>query len=202
MAFIHVAKRELHSKIVYYGPGLGGKTTNLAELHRRLAATQRSELTTLATPGERTLYFDFLPLDLGCVRGLHTRFHLYTVPGQPRLNATRRLVLQGADGIVFVADSDITRFFANRQSFDNLRENLARMQRRLEDVPLVLQFNKRDLPQAAPRRQLEMLLNAGNLPVIEAVAVRGDGVPETLRAIIGRVLAQLTQAHPLERAHA
>jgi mutual gliding-motility protein MglA len=202
MAFIHVAKQELHCKIVYYGPGLGGKTTNLVALHGRLAPSQRTELVSLQTPGERTLYFDFLPIDLGCVRGLRTRFHLYTVPGQPCLNTTRRLVLQGADGVVFVADSDRARLFANRQSLDNLRENLVRLGRRIEDLPLVLQYNKRDLAQAATREQLDQLLNGARLPVIEASASRGTGVPETLRAVIGRVLAHLTAARPGERLRA
>lgn len=202
MAFIHVAKRELHCKIVYYGPGCGGKTTNLAWLHARLAPAQRSEMVRLQTPGERTLYFDFLPLDLGQVRGLRTRIHLYTVPGQPILKTTRRLVLQGADGIVFVADSHRARLFDNRQSFDDLRENLARARRPLDGLPLVLQFNKRDLAEAAPRAQLEQLLNGGGHAVIEASALEGTGVAETLRAIIGRVLAQLGEASREQRMRA
>ncbi|MBM3317972.1 MAG: gliding-motility protein MglA [Candidatus Eisenbacteria bacterium] len=199
MAFIHAAKRELHCKIVYYGPGLGGKTTNLVWLHGRLPAAGRSDLVSLQTPGERTLYFDFLPLDVGVVHGLRTRFHLYTVPGQPIFKTTRRLVLQGADGLVFVADSDRSRLFDNRQSLDDLRENLARGGRRLEGLPLVFQFNKRDLAGCAARGQLEQLLNAAGRPVIEAVATRGAGVPETLRAVVSGVLARLAEPRSAQR---
>jgi hypothetical protein len=199
MALVNSARRELHCKIVYYGPGLGGKTTNLVLLHQRLPQDQRSEMVRLQTPGERTLYFDFLPLDLGEIRGLRTRFHLYTVPGQVKLRATRRLVLQGADGVVFVADSDPARFFANRHSYDDLRQNLARLGRSLESLPLVFQYNRRDHPAALARVQLDRLLNAAGRPVFEAVAVRGDGVAETLRAILQCVLAELAR-QPARRA--
>jgi mutual gliding-motility protein MglA len=199
MALVNLARRELHCKIVYYGPGLGGKTTNLVLLHQRLPQDQRSEMVRLQTPGERTLYFDFLPLDLGEIRGLRTRFHLYTVPGQVKLRATRRLVLQGADGVVFVADSDPARFFANRHSYDDLRQNLARLGRSLESLPLVFQYNRRDHPAALARVQLDRLLNAAGRPVFEAVAVRGDGVAETLRAILQCVLAELAR-QPARRA--
>jgi hypothetical protein len=196
MAFVNLSRRELHCKIVYYGPGLGGKTTNLAVLHQRLPADRRSEMVRLQTPGERTLYFDFLPLDLGEIGGLRTRFHLYTVPGQVSLRATRRLVLHGADGIIFVADSDPARFFANRHSLDDLRQNLARLGRPLESLPLVFQYNKRDHPGALDRLQLDRLLNAGARPVFEAVAVRGEGVAETLRTILQLVLAELARSQP------
>jgi hypothetical protein len=199
MAFVNLARRELHCKIVYYGPGLGGKTTNLAVLHQRLPADRRSQMVRLQTPGERTLYFDFLPLDLGEIRGLRTRFHLYTVPGQVSLRATRRLVLQGADGIVFVADSEPARFFANRHSYDDLRQNLARLGRPLESLPLVFQYNQRDRPGALARVQLDRLLNAAGRPVFEAVAVRGEGVAETLRAILQCVLAEIS-GQPTRRA--
>ena len=199
MAFVNLARRELHCKIVYYGPGLGGKTTNLAVLHQRLPADRRSQMVRLQTPGERTLYFDFLPLDLGEIRGLRTRFHLYTVPGQVSLRATRRLVLQGADGIIFVADSEPVRFFANRHSYDDLRQNLARLGRPLESLPLVFQYNQRDRPGALARVQLDRLLNAAGRPVFEAVAVRGEGVAETLRAILQCVLAEIS-GQPTRRA--
>jgi signal recognition particle receptor subunit beta len=199
MAFVNLARRELHCKIVYYGPGRGGKTTNLVWLHGRLPPERRSDLVRLQTPGERTLFFDFLPLDLGEIGGLSTRFHLYTVPGQLNLRATRRLVLQGADGIVFVADSDPARFFANRQSLDDLRQNLARLGRPLESLPLVLQYNKRDLPGGIDPVQLDRLLNGGRAPVFAACATRGDGVAETLRAILQRVLAELGR-RPVRRA--
>jgi len=193
MAFVNLARRELHCKIVYYGPGLGGKTTNLIHLFRRLPPERRGEMVNLQTPGERTLFFDFLPLDLGDVGGLRTRFHLYTVPGQVRLRTTRRLVLQGTDGVVFVADSDPARLFANRQSLDDLRQNLARLGRPLEALPLVFQYNKRDLPAPVSRQRLDQLLNASDCPAFEACAVRGEGVAETLRAILQRVLAEMAR---------
>ncbi|MCK4412938.1 MAG: gliding-motility protein MglA [Candidatus Eisenbacteria sp.] len=191
MAFIHVARRELHCKIVYYGPGLGGKTTNLRQLFDHLPPARRGELTCLDTVGERTLFFDLLPIELGRVRGLTTRIHLYTVPGQPRYNASRRIVLQGVDGVVFVADSDPRRFFANRHSLDNLRENLACQGRSRAAVPLVFQYNKRDLPGAVSREQLDRLLNGDGAPVQESVAQRGEGVRETLRTILGLTFSEL-----------
>jgi len=191
MAFIHLARREVHCKVVYYGPGRGGKTTNLIQLHRSLPGERRGGLTTLKTAADRTLYFDFMPLDLGRIGGFQTRIHLYTVPGQPRYNASRRLVLQGVDGVVFVADSRTRRLFANRQSFANLRENLARVGRPLSALPLVLQYNKRDLERIAEREQLDRLLNADRRPVVCATAVRGEGVEATLRAILQLVLAEL-----------
>jgi mutual gliding-motility protein MglA len=199
MAFVNLARRELHCKIVYYGPGRGGKTTNLVWLHGRLPPEHRSDLVRLQTPGERTLFFDFLPLDLGEINGLRTRFHLYTVPGQLNLRATRRLVLQGADGIVFVADSDPARFFANRQSLDDLRQNLARLGRPLEALPLVMQYNKRDVPSCIDPVQLDRLLNSSGSPVFAASAVKGEGVAETLRAILQRVLAEMAR-RPVRRA--
>ena len=191
MAFIHVARRELHCKIVYYGPGLGGKTTNLRQLFGYLPPERRGELTCLDTVGERTLFFDLLPVELGRIRGLTTRVQLYTVPGQPRYNASRRIVLQGVDGVVFVADSDPRRFFANRHSLDNLRENLACQGRAMGTVPIVFQYNKRDLAGAIPRQQLDRLLNAGRAPVLESVAQQGAGVRETLRTILGLTFAEL-----------
>ena len=193
MASINYALKEISCKIVYYGPGMCGKTTNLQHIHQHTAADKRGNMVSLATPGERTLFFDFLPLDLGDVGGLRTRFHLYTVPGQVRLRTTRRLVLQGTDGVVFVADSDPARLFANRQSLDDLRQNLARLGRPLEALPLVFQYNKRDLPAPVSRQRLDQLLNASDCPAFEACAVRGEGVAETLRAILQRVLAEMAR---------
>ncbi len=193
MPFINAAAREIHCKIVYYGPGLGGKTTNLEFLYRRIPQHRRGSLTSLKTAGDRTIYFDFLPLDLGTVAGMRTRFHLYTVPGQPRYNLSRRLVLQGADGVVFVADSSRSRFFANRESLDNLRENLALAGIGIDSVPLVLQYNKRDLPDAVDVRSLERLLNAAGRPSFEAIAIEGLGVVETLKAVVSGVLEKMAR---------
>lgn len=193
MAFIHFARREIHCKIVYYGPGLGGKTTNLQVLHRLLPEDSCGELTSLTADGERTLYFDLLPLDLGRIGPWQTRFHLYTVPGQPRYNLSRRIVLQGADAIVFVADSSPDRFFQNRASFDNLRENLALTGRPVASIPLVFQYNKRDVPGAVPCERLDALINAAGHRAILGVAPAGVGVREALRAAIELALAQL---HP------
>jgi signal recognition particle receptor subunit beta len=199
MAFLNATTREVHCKIVYYGPGLGGKTTNVEYVFSCLSPERRGDLISLKTAGDRTLYFDFLSLDLGTIKGLRTRFHLYTVPGQPRYNATRQIVLRGADGVVFVADSHPACLLANRESFDNLRQNLARDCRQLEALPLVFQYNKRDLPDAVPLRRLGSLLNGAGHPVFEAVAIRGDGVLPTLKGIIGAVLANLTESGSEEK---
>lgn len=194
MAFVNATAGEVHCKIVYYGPGLGGKTTNLEEVYRRMPTDRRGEFVSLKSGDDRTLYFDLLPLDLGRVAGLRTRFHVYTVPGQPCYDATRRLVLRGADGLVFVADSHPERLFANRESLDNLRSNLARELRPLEELPIVFQYNKRDLPGAVPVARLAALLNAGRAPSFEAIASRGVGVLPTLRHIIGAVLTEMASA--------
>src|SRR5919205_2107034 len=149
MSMINYASREINCKIVYYGPGLGGKTTNLEHVYSKVAPDTRGKLISLATETERTLFFDFLPVDLGTIRGFKTRFHLYTVPGQVYYNASRKLILKGVDGIVFVADSQIERMEANLESFENLRVNLAEQGYDLDKLPYVIQYNKRDLPNVA-----------------------------------------------------
>ncbi len=194
MAFFHRSAGELHCKIVYYGPGRGGKTTNLEYIHRRLAERQDMPLTRLNTTGDRTVYFDLLPLDLGTILGYRVRLHLYTVPGQPKYNASRRLVLRGVDGLVFVADSHPGQMFYNRESLENLRRNLAIFGRTLDSVPLIMQYNKRDLPHAVPMASLQALLNASRWPVFEAVAADGEGVVPTLKAVVGAVVSRLAAA--------
>ncbi len=194
MAFLNRSTGEISCKIVYYGPGFGGKTTNLECIFSRLAGRGEAKMTRLSTEGDRTLYFDLLPLDLGNILGFRTRLHLYTVPGQPRYNASRKIILQGVDGIVFVADSHPEQLFWNRVSLENLRRNLALSFRTLESVPLILQYNKRDLPSAVPAQQLERLLNGNGWPTYPAVATRGQGVIETLKAIVGAVVGELAKA--------
>ncbi|RLF26450.1 MAG: gliding-motility protein MglA [Thermoplasmata archaeon] len=193
MSTINFASREITCKIVYYGPGLSGKTTNLLFIHKKIPAKYRSDMVSLATDGDRTLFFDFLPLVTHAVKGFTTRFQLYTVPGQVFYNATRKLVLQGVDGIVFVADSAWNRMNDNHESFINMKENLADYGLTLEDVPYVLQFNKRDLPNAAPVEYMNNLLNREKrkVPYFEAIAIRGIGVFETLNAISKMVLIKL-----------
>ena len=193
MALLNRSTGEVHCKIVYYGPGFGGKTTNLEDVFKRIAGRGEAQMTRLSTEGDRTLYFDLLPLDLGNVLGYRTHLHLYTVPGQPRYNASRKIILEGVDGIVFVADSHPNQFFWNRVSFENLRRNLALASRTLESVPLVLQYNKRDLPEAVSIEQLERLLNSGGWPAYPAVASTGQGVIETLKAIVGVVVGELAR---------
>ncbi len=200
MAFVNTAAGEIHCKIVYYGPGFGGKTTNLEWLFARLAGRGGAQMTRLSTEGDRTLYFDLLPLDLGTILGYRTRLHLYTVPGQPRYNASRKIILEGVDGIVFVADSHPEQFFWNRVSIENLRRNLALSARPLESIPLVLQYNKRDLSNAVDAKQLDRLLNGGGWPAFPATAIRGEGVLETLREILSRVVAELARARAPMRA--
>lgn len=161
MSMINYASREINCKIVYYGPGLGGKTTNLEHVYSKVAPDQRGKMVSLATETERTLFFDFLPVDLGTIRGFKTRFHLYTVPGQVYYNASRKLILKGVDGVVFVADSQIERMEANVESMQNLYDNLAEYGYDLTKTPFVLQYNKRDLPNAAPIPDLQEQLNPG-----------------------------------------
>jgi signal recognition particle receptor subunit beta len=186
--------REITIKIVYYGPALSGKTTNLQALHRLVAQDQRTRLMTLETRDDRTLFFDLLPMTFR--RGdLSLRFKVFTVPGQVIHNATRRLVLQGADGIAFVADSQLSETRANAESFVDLRRNLREQGVKIEAIPLVIQFNKRDLPQVRPDAELAELAQRGKEPVFRAVAVRGDGVPETFVGLLRATLARLeTQA--------
>jgi len=191
MALVNYAAREINCKIVYYGTGLGGKTTNLKYIHSQLAPTTRGELISLATETERTLFFDFLPLDLGSVQGFKTRFSLYTVPGQVEYNASRKLILNGVDGIIFVADSDIMRSRENIESLQNMVENLAEYGLTLDNVPWVLQYNKRDLASAMPIERMEKELNVRAVPSFEAVASEGLGVFATLKAISKLILNRL-----------
>lgn len=192
MSTINLAAREINFKIVYYGPGLSGKTTNLQKIFDSVPEGSRGEMVNLATEDERTLFFDFLPLELGKVSGFQTRFHLYTVPGQVFYNTSRKIILQGVDGIVFVADSAPNRLRANAESFRNMRENLAEHGLDLDQVPLVLQVNKRDLPDALPVDMIRAVVDPGRrLRVFEAVAAEGSGVFEPLRAVSEMVLKQL-----------
>lgn len=193
MALINRASREISCKIVYYGPGLGGKTTNLRQIYQKVDPQAKSQLISLATELDRTLFFDFMPLDLGTIQGYRTKFHLYTVPGQVFYNASRKLVLRGVDGIVFVADSQRERYQDTLASFQNMGENLAEMSLSLDSVPLVLQYNKRDLPNIVSLDELQAQLNAGGLPEFEAVASQGVGVFETLKAVAKKVLGNIGQ---------
>jgi mutual gliding-motility protein MglA len=188
MVAINPLAREVTFKVVFYGPGLGGKTTSLQIVHDKARPEQRGKMVSLATPIDRTLYFDYLPYRLAPVRGMGVRLQLFTVPGQVHFNATRKLVLNGADGVVFVADSQVLRADANLESFENLRDNLLEQRRELETVPLVFQYNKRDLPDVLPVDELERLLNAQGAPAVPTVAVRGQGVFETLDLITNKVL--------------
>jgi signal recognition particle receptor subunit beta len=223
MSLINYASREINCKIVYYGPGLGGKTTNLEYVYEKVAPSSKGKLISLATETERTLFFDFLPVDLGTIRGFRTRFHLYTVPGQVYYNASRKLILKGVDGVVFVADSQIDRMEANLEAMQNLYDNMAQHGYDLTTMPFVIQYNKRDLPNAAAVADLDAALNPGwavtdparqkptpdpnrpgeylvrevdgtwveRVPTYEAVAVRGDGVFDTLKAVSKQVLKTL-----------
>ena len=191
MSFINYSSREINCKIVYYGPGLCGKTTNLQFIHKRMHPDSRGKMISLATETERTLFFDFLPLSLGEVRGFKTRFHLYTVPGQVFYDASRRLILRGVDGVVFCADSQLTRVDANEESMENLRVNLREQGYHPDRLPLVIQYNKRDLPNVIPLAELHALLNRRNVPEFEASANNGAGVFDTLKAIIKGVMVDL-----------
>lgn len=192
MALINYASREINSKIVYYGPGLGGKTTNIKYIYTKLNPEIKGKLISLATELDRTLFFDFLPVDLGTIRGFKTRFHLYTVPGQVFYNASRKLILKGADGIVFVADSQIERYDENIESFENMIDNLQTYNLTLERIPLIIQYNKRDLPNITSVEELQKAINPQNkYPFFEAVASQGIGVFETLKEVCKKVLLTL-----------
>jgi len=223
MSMINYASREINCKLVYYGPGLGGKTTNLEFVYNKVAPGARGKLISLATETERTLFFDFLPVDLGTIRGFKTRFHLYTVPGQVYYNASRKLILKGVDGVVFVADSQVERMEANIEAMQNLYDNMAQHGYNLTTIPFVIQYNKRDLPNAATIRELQAALNPGwpiddplkqkttvdpyhegehlveqmdgqwieRAAYFEAVAMNGDGVFDTLKAVSKLVLKTL-----------
>jgi signal recognition particle receptor subunit beta len=191
MTFINYAAREINCKIVYYGPGLGGKTSNIQWIHDRTRADAKGKLISLATETDRTLFFDFLPIELGTIRGFRTRFHLYTVPGQVFYDASRKLILKGVDGLVFVADSQELRMDANTESVQNLRDNLSEHGYSLDTLPYVLQLNKRDLPTAVPAAQMEHALRVKDEPVLEASASTGAGVFDTLKSVIKLVLMDL-----------
>jgi signal recognition particle receptor subunit beta len=194
VTFINYAAREINCKLVYYGPGLGGKTTNVQYIYERSAQPSKGKLISLATESDRTLFFDFMPLELGTIRGFRTRFHLYTVPGQVFYDASRKIILKGVDGVVFVADSQEARYEANLESLRNLRENLVEHARDLRTLPYVLQLNKRDTPTAMPADTLASALRLGEEPVFEAVAVQGLGVFESLKAAIRRMLLELRKS--------
>ncbi len=191
MSFINYMAREINCKIVYYGPGLCGKTTNLQYIYERSNPEARGKLISLATETERTLFFDFLPLSLGEIRGFKTRFHLYTVPGQVFYDASRKLILKGVDGVIFVADSQLERLEANQESVDNLRTNLAEQGYSLEKIPYVVQYNKRDLPNVVTVEELRPLINPMAVPDYEAVARTGIGVFDTLKSVSKLVLSEL-----------
>ncbi|PTA69137.1 GTPase MglA [Deinococcus arcticus] len=194
MSTINFAAREINCKIVYYGPGMSGKTTNLKHVFSKVPGHLRGEMVSLATEDERTLFFDFLPLDLGSVQGFKTRFHLYTVPGQVFYNASRKLILRGVDGIVFVADSAPNRLRANAESMRNLRENLQEHGIDVRDVPIVLQINKRDLPDALPTSMIRAVIDPKQeLQMFEAMSDKGVGVFETLKTVSRLVLERLSQ---------
>ena len=192
MSMINYASREINCKIVYYGPGLCGKTTNLEYIFEKVAPNTRGKLISLATETERTLFFDFLPVDLGSIRGFKTRFHLYTVPGQVYYNASRKLILKGVDGVVFVGDSQVERLDANVESMHNLYDNLSEYGLDLREIPFVIQYNKRDLPNISSLDELQRELNPNGVPHFEAVAVRGIGVFDTLKAVSKLVIKSLS----------
>jgi signal recognition particle receptor subunit beta len=191
MTFINYAAREINCKLVYYGPGLGGKTTNIKFVYEKTNPTSKGKLISLATETDRTLFFDFLPLDLGEIRGFRTRFHLYTVPGQVFYDASRKLILKGVDGVVFVADSQAARMDANLESLKNLELNLREQGYDIKTIPYVLQFNKRDLPTATPFEEMKKRLHYKGEPIFEAIANKGTGVFETLKMIAKMVLLEL-----------
>ena len=191
MVFFNYALRKLNAKIVFYGPGLCGKTTNLQYIFQKTNPDIRGKMISLATETERTLFFDFLPLALGMIRGFKVRFHLYTVPGQVFYDASRKLILKGVDGAIFVADSQVERMDANDESLENLRINLQEQGYDLDTLPYVIQYNKRDLPNVAPVEEMRALLNPKGVPDFEACATTGEGVFDTLKATARLVLIEL-----------
>lgn len=191
MSFVNYVNKEVNCKIVYYGPGLGGKTTNIQYVYQKTSGDSKGNIISLNTENERTLFFDFLPLDLGEIRGFKTRFHLYTVPGQVFYEASRKLILRGVDGVVFVADSQVERMEANIESLKSLEKNLIDQGYDVAKIPLVLQWNKRDLPNITSTKDLSQALNKWKVPEFEAVAVKGNGVFDTLKMISKLVLMNL-----------
>jgi signal recognition particle receptor subunit beta len=191
MSFINYSSREINCKLVFYGPGLCGKTTNLQYIYKKTNPDSKGKMISLATESERTLFFDFLPLTLGSIKGFKIRFHLYTVPGQVFYDASRKLILKGVDGVVFVADSQAERMEANIESMENLRKNLQEQEYNLDQLPFVIQYNKRDLPSAVSVEELNQALNPKGVPSFEAVAPQGPGVFETLKEIAKQVIMQI-----------
>ena len=191
MVQINFALKEVNCKVVFYGPGMSGKTTNLEIVHQKAPEENKGELTSISTDGDRTLFFDFMPLDLGNVAGMRTKFQLYTVPGQVYYNSTRKLVLQGVDGVIFVADSDPEKVEENIESYSNLIENLAEYGKDIRELPHVIQYNKRDLPNALPVAALDKALNKFGVPTFEAVAYTGEGVFPTLKTLAAMVLESI-----------
>ncbi len=191
MSFINYSAREISCKIVYYGPGLCGKTTNLQYIYKKINPDSKGKMISLATETERTLFFDFLPLALGNIKGFKVRFHLYTVPGQIFYDASRKLILRGVDGVIFVADSQVERMEANLESMDNLIKNLKDHGFNLEELPYVIQYNKRDLGNVVPFKEMEEALNPRKVPAYEAVAPKGEGVFETLKDVAKLVIMEL-----------
>ncbi|MBN2347087.1 MAG: GTPase domain-containing protein [Candidatus Aminicenantes bacterium] len=191
MSFLNYSTREINFKIVYYGPGLSGKTTNIKYIYDKIKKDNKGKLVSLATETERTLFFDFFPLDLGTIKDYKVRFHLYTVPGQIYYSASRKLILKGVDGLVFVADSQTERFEANLESIQDMIENLRDYKIEFAGIPYVLQLNKRDLPNITPANELIGALRKKEEPVLEAVASRGDGVVDTLKAISKLIMSEV-----------
>jgi len=192
MSMINYASREINCKVVYYGSGLGGKTTNLEYVYSRVNPDQKGKMISLATETERTLFFDFLPIDLGEIRGFKTRFHLYTVPGQVYYNASRRLILKGVDGLIFVGDSQRSRLEANIEAMHNLYENMESYGYDIESIPFAIQYNKRDLPDIMSIEELRAVLNPMGVPDFEAVAIEGEGVFQTLTSVSKLVVKSLS----------
>jgi signal recognition particle receptor subunit beta len=188
MSFINHNAKEIHCKIVYYGPSLGGKTTNIQWVYQSLAQDQRSKLVALNTEIERTLFFDFLPLEVGEIRGFQARFHLYTVPGQVIYDASRKLILKGLDGVVFVVDSQADRLEENIESMKNLEKNLEQQGYSIKEIPLVIQYNKRDLPNALPILEFRKHINLYNAPEVEASAFEGKGVLESFKLVSKNII--------------
>lgn len=191
MSFINYSAREINCKIVYYGPGLCGKTTNLIYIYKKTNPDSKGKMISLATETERTLFFDFLPLSLGNIKGFKVRFHLYTVPGQVFYDASRKLILRGVDGVIFVADSQVERMEANIESIENLRKNLKDQGLSLDAMSFVIQYNKRDLPNVVPVDEMNRVLNPKSVPVFEGVAAIGTGVFDTLKEIAKMVIFEL-----------
>jgi len=191
MVQINFALKEVNCKVVFYGPGMSGKTTNLEIVHQKAPEENKGELTSISTDGDRTLFFDFMPLDLGNVAGMRTKFQLYTVPGQVYYNSTRKLVLQGVDGVIFVADSDPDKMDENVESYSNLIENLAEYGKDIRELPHVIQYNKRDLPNALSVAEIDKIMNKFGVPTFEAVAYTGEGVFPTLKTLAAMVLESI-----------